>query len=189
MSESLPPVAGVAPRELRPPLNLGPLPLRRAMMTLDERIVHAPLEVTFAVVRDVAHWPEHLAHYRWVRFRLRTTDGGGVVEMSANRPFGALNWPTWWLSQMQVVDPESRSPAIRFRHIGGITRGMDVEWRLTARDAATRVTLVHAWDGPAWPMLGVFVATAIIGPVFVHGIASRTLAGLARTAEREAKTA
>jgi hypothetical protein len=28
----------------------------------------------------------------------------------------------------------------------------------------------------------------VIGPVFVHGIASRTLAGLAAIAEREART-
>jgi hypothetical protein len=65
---------------------------------------------------------------------------------------------------------------------------MDVEWRLTARADGTRVTLVHAWDGPDWPLIGVFAATVIIGPVFVHGIASRTLAGLARIAEREAMT-
>lgn len=171
---------------MRAPVKLGPMPLGRSMMTLDEAIVRAPLQTMFAIVRDVEHWPVHLAHYRWVRFRQHTTDGGGIVEMAANRPFGWLNWPTWWLSHMQVVEPEGRSPAIRFRHIGGITEGMDVEWRLTAREDSTRVTLVHAWDGPEWPLIGVFAATAVIGPVFVHGIASRTLAGLARIAEREA---
>lgn len=170
----------------RKPLKLGPMPLVRAMLTVDEAIVRAPLHTIFAIVREVEHWPAHLAHYRWVRFRERTSDGGGIVEMAANRPFGPVNWPTWWLSQMQVVDPESRTPAVRFRHIGGITRGMEVEWRLSAREGATRVTLVHAWDGPDWPLVGVFAATAVIGPVFVHGIASRTLAGLARIAEREA---
>jgi ribosome-associated toxin RatA of RatAB toxin-antitoxin module len=163
--------------------DLGTLPLGRAMTTVDEGFVRAPVRTVFAVVRDVEHWPAHLAHYRWVRFRERSDDGGGVVEMSANRPFGPLNWPTWWLSDMQVVDSR---PAVRFRHIGGITRGMDVEWAFEARDGGTAVRLVHAWDGPRWPLIGVFAATAVIGPVFVHGIASRTLAGLARIAEREA---
>jgi ribosome-associated toxin RatA of RatAB toxin-antitoxin module len=158
------------------------------MMTVDETVVRAPLRTLFPIVRDVEQWPAHLAHYRWVRFRQRTTDGGGIVEMAAIRPFGPFGWPTWWLSQMQVVDASSRAPAIRFRHIGGVTTGMDVEWRLTARADGTRVTLVHAWDGPDWPLIGVFAARAIIGPVFVHGIASRTLAGLARIAEREAMT-
>jgi ribosome-associated toxin RatA of RatAB toxin-antitoxin module len=182
-----PPVSA-SPVERRAPLNLGPMPLGCAMMTVDEAVVRAPLQIVFAIVRDVERWPAHLPHYRWVRFRQRTIDGGGIVEMAANRPFGPVAWPTWWLSQMQVVDASSRSPAIRFRHIGGITAGMDVEWRLTARADGTRVTLVHAWDGPDWPLIGVFAATVIIGPVFVHGIASRTLAGLARIAEREAMT-
>jgi hypothetical protein len=48
----------------------------------------------------------------------------------------------------------------------------------------TLVRLVHAWDGPRWPLIGVVAATAVIGPVFVHGIASRTLEGLARVAEQ-----
>jgi hypothetical protein len=33
-------------------------------------------------------------------------------------------------------------------------------------------------------LIGGFAATKVIGPVFVHGIASRTLAGLAAAAER-----
>ena len=40
---------------------------------------------------------------------------------------------------------------------------------------------------PAEPILFSKYATAVIGPVFVHGIASRTLAGLARAAERVAQ--
>jgi hypothetical protein len=77
-------------------------------------------------------------------------------------------------------------PAVRFRHIGGITTGMDVEWSFEAVGEGTHVRLLHAWDGPRWPLIGVVAATAIIGPVFIHGIASRTLAGLAAAAERVA---
>ena len=46
--------------------------------------------------------------------------------------------------------------------------------------------IVHEWDGPAWPLIGKLAARMVIGPVFVHGIASRTLAGLAHAAERRA---
>jgi hypothetical protein len=80
---------------------------------------------------------------------------------------------------------DAETPLVRFRHIGGITKGMDVEWRLEPRDNGTFVRLVHAWDGPRWPLVGVLAATALIGPVFVHGIASRTVRGLGRLAERE----
>jgi hypothetical protein len=171
---------------LRKPYELGPMPLGRAMRTVDEAFVRAPLSVVFPIVRDVEQWPAHLAHYRFVRFRERATDGGGIVEMAANRPFGPISWPTWWLSEMQVAGSGGASPSVRFRHIGGITKGMDVEWKFETRDGGTQVELVHAWDGPRWPLIGVFAATVVIGPVFIHGIASRTLAGLARVAEREA---
>lgn len=177
-------MTGVA---LRAPFNLGPMPLGRAMRTVDAGFVRAPAGLMFQLARQVEEWPAHLRHYRFVRYRERASDGGGIVEMAANRPFGPLNWPTWWLSEMQVVDAPGATPAIRFRHIGGITRGMDVEWRFESRDGGTQVELVHAWDGPRWPLVGVFAAVTVIGPVFVHGIAARTLAGLMRIAEREAR--
>jgi len=150
------------------------------MVTLDEAVVRVDPRALFEIVRDVRRWPEHLAHYRFVR--VRESDGldGGVVEMAANRPFGPLNWPTWWLSDMQVIPGR---PAIRFRHTGGITTGMEVEWLFAAHTGGTRVRLLHVWNGPRWPLIGSFAAARVIGPVFIHGIASRTLAGLARVAE------
>jgi len=100
--------------------------------------------------------------------------------MAAYRPFGPVNWPTWWLSLMEI---DRERPSVRFRHIGGITTGMDVEWRFSPEGSGTNVAIVHVWDGPRWPVIGGIAATRVIGPVFIHGIASRTLAGLARAAE------
>jgi Polyketide cyclase / dehydrase and lipid transport len=158
------------------------------MRTVDERVVAATMEVIFNLAWRVEEWPRHLAHYRWVRFRERRSDGGGLVEMSANRPFGPFNWPTYWRSEMEVEHADESgavSPRVRFRHVAGITRGMDVEWsfRRADRGGGTLVRIVHVWDGPAWPVVGPLLALTIIGPVFVHGIASRTLAGLGRVAE------
>jgi hypothetical protein len=172
--------------KLRGPYRLGPMPLQRHMITVDEQTVRAPRERIFAIARDVGAWPTHLAHYHWVTFRQRARDGGGLVEMRADRPFGGpLNWPTWWLSEMSVDDT---LPNIRFRHVQGITTGMEVEWQFLRREDpnVTHVRIVHAWDGPWWPLIGRVAAMAVIGPVFVHGIASRTLAGLAAAAERSA---
>ena len=163
------------------PFALGEMPPGRPMEIVDERLVRAPVRAIFALARDVEHWPAHLAHYRFVRFRERARDGGGIVEMAAWRPFGPFRWPTGWLSEMTVNDVR---PVIRFRHIGGITKGMEVEWSFVADGSRTQVRIVHAWEGPRWPLIGIFAATAVIGPVFVHGIASRTLAGLAAAAER-----
>lgn len=166
-----------------PPFELGPLPDGRRMITTDVAVVTAPPLVVYGVVREVAEWPRHLPHYRYVRFRASDGAGGGLVEMSANRPFGPLDWPTWWLSEMRLLD---QAPAIRFRHVGGITRRMHVEWSFAPHEAGTLVRLLHVWDGPRWPLIGGVAATAVIGPVFIHGIASRTLAGLARVAEQRA---
>jgi ribosome-associated toxin RatA of RatAB toxin-antitoxin module len=167
---------------MRPPYQLGSLPTGRRMVTTDQQLVHAAIRPMFDIARRVEDWPKHLPHYRHVRFQESTTDGGGLVEMSADRPFGPLRWPTWWLSEMEV---DHATPAIRFRHVDGITSGMEVEWSFTPTDGGTLVRILHVWDGPAWPLIGAFSATTVIGPVFIHGIASRTLAGLARVAERQ----
>ena len=177
-------------RTIDTPFPLGPLPVGRLLRTVDERLVHAPLAEIFALAADVEQWPRHLAHYRWVRMLARAPDGGGIVEMSANRPFGPLDWPTFWVSEMAVAPPGSAAagaPWIRFRHIRGVTTRMDVEWSFDEVAGSTHVRIVHVWDGPRWPAIGPLAATLVIGPVFVHGIASRTLAGLARAAERDAR--
>ena len=162
------------------------MPLGRPMVTVDEKVVRSSPETMFRLARDVESWPQHLPHYRYVRFRERRLDGGGTVEMSANRPFPLpftslqVNWPTLWLSEMSVDDI---ARVIRFRHIAGITRGMDVEWTFAATASGTHVRILHVWDGPGIPLIGRPAAVYVIGPIFVHGIASRTLAGLAQSAE------
>jgi len=45
------------------------------------------------------------------------------------------------------------------------------------------IEIVHTWTGPRWPLIGSLAANLVIGPVFIHGIASRTLAGIKRAAE------
>jgi ribosome-associated toxin RatA of RatAB toxin-antitoxin module len=150
------------------------------MRTVDRMIVRAAAGAMFEAAADVERWPERLPHYRWVRFNERRADGG-VVEMAAVRPFGPLAWPVWWESEMWV---DAARHEVRYRHVRGITKGMDVVWSVVSRGAReTEVTIVHTWDGPPWPLIRVPAAEWVIGPVFVHGIASRTLAGLARAIE------
>ena len=150
------------------------------MIQIDRRLVRAPLERMFALAADVERWPEHLPHYRWVRFLERRSDGG-VVEMAAWRPFGPLRYPTWWVSEMAI---DSAARTVRYRHIRGITKGMDVLWSVAQEPDGLAVTITHWWDGPAWPLIRVPAASLVIGPFFVHAIARRTLAGLAHAAER-----
>ena len=48
---------------------------------------------------------------------------------------------------------------------------------------------MHQWSGPRWPLIGRAAAELVIGPVFIHGIASRTLAGIKRHVEAGAGAA
>lgn len=152
------------------------------MRTVDRIDIDAPIETVFDAAADVERWPDVLGHYRWVRMLERRPDGG-EVEMAAWRPFGPIKYPTWWASNMWI---DRGRWEVRYEHIRGITRGMDVVWRLVRSGHGTRIDLVHDWDGPAWPIIGRPAAEWVIGPVFVHGIASRTLAGLKRHLERQA---
>ena len=151
------------------------------MHTIDRITIRAPIERVFSVARDVERWPEILPHYRWVRMLERRPDGGRV-EMAAWRPFGPppLRYPAWWVAEMDV-GPEARE--IRYRHVAGITAGMDVRWSLRETMNGVAVEVLHQWTGPAWPVVGRFAADRVIGPVFIHGIAARTLAGIRRRAE------
>jgi ribosome-associated toxin RatA of RatAB toxin-antitoxin module len=150
------------------------------MIQVDRRLVRAPLGAMFALAAEVEHWPRRLAHYRWVRFLERWPDGG-LVEMAAWRPFGPLRFPTWWVSEMTI---DRGAPSVRYRHVRGITRGMDVRWGFDAGPEGVDVTITHWWDGPAWPLVGRTAADLVIGPLFIHHTARRTLAGLGVAAER-----
>ena len=149
------------------------------MRTVDRLYIRAPVDRVFRAAVDVERWPSVLSHYRWVRM-LERGDHHDLVEMAAWRPFGIFRYPTWWVSEMRI---DRHAPAVHYRHVRGITTGMDVVWQLQPAESGTAVTIVHEWPGPAWPLIGPAAASWVIGPVFVHGIASRTLAGLARHVE------
>lgn len=152
------------------------------MRTVDRIQMRAPLDRVYAAAAAVERWPAILPHYRWVR-RLE----GSLVEMAAWRPFGPFKYPTWWVSEMTLDRPAAE---IRYRHVRGITRGMTVVWRMVevrgGSGGGVDVEIVHTWTGPRWPLVGALAADVIIGPVFIHGIASRTLAGIKRAVEAEA---
>ncbi len=150
------------------------------MYTINEIDIHAPVETCFRAGADVARWPEILPHYRWVRFQRKDGFGTGRVEMAARRPFGPLSYPVWWVSEMRV---DTERPAVLYRHVQGITRGMEVEWSFQQVDEnSTRVRIVHDWpEGPSWPLPGFArraIAGWIIGPLFIHHVAGRTLRGI-----------
>src|SRR5260370_37010165 len=93
--------------------------------------------------------------------------------MAASRPFGIFRYPTWWVSEMTV---DRRAREIRYRHIRGITRQMDVVWRLVEGPEGVAVTIVHEWRGPAGGVGGAVGAPPLPPPGFIHGEPTPTAA-------------
>lgn len=145
--------------------------------------IAAPPERVFDLVADLERWPEHLPHYRYVRVLGRS---GRVTRarMSARR--GPI--PVFWEAEQT---PDAASRTIRFRHVGGVTRGMDVLWTLRPeRDGAlegTRASITHDLEfrlGPA--LVGRFLAERVIAPQFIEPIAGATLRRFKALAEARA---
>jgi hypothetical protein len=140
--------------------------------------IRADLGRIVVLAADVESWPAILPHYRWVTL----LDGGGdrkVVDMAARRDRIPVRWRA-----IQEIDRSGDTPIIRYRHIGGVTKGMEVAWTFHRRDLGYRVRIHHELR-LGWPLIGGLVADRIIGPYFVADIAGKTLATIKRIAEGE----
>lgn len=144
------------------------------MQMSNEIVIAAPPQRIFEHASDTPHWPQMLAHYRYVR--VLAFDGVRmVVEMAATRPFDKLRMtiPVRWQAE-QINDPAL--PEIFFRHLRGWTRGMRVYWRFTPLDnGVTRVRIDHELNSPLAPFIGKY---------FIDPIATRTLARMKEICEQ-----
>lgn len=121
-------------------------------------------------------WPRILSHYRKVDV-LAERPEGRIVTMAACR--AGVPMPVGWKT-LQTLDPDAGR--VHYRHIGGVTRGMRVEWRLTSGSRGVDTTIIHDFS-PPWPWPGPWIARAIVCGFFVHAIADQTLAGIKAMAE------
>ena len=128
----------------------------------------------FELVSDLSRWERLLPHYRYVRILSR--DGGTThAAMSARRGF----FPVFW-EALQTVDSEART--IRFRHVRGITRGMEVLWSFTPERGGTRARVDHDLDFRV-PLVGRWLAERVIVREFIEPIVSKTLGRFRAVAE------
>ena len=148
------------------------------MRTVDEIVVFAPIERVFELAADVERWPALLPHYRYVRpVSLRMARDMHAYAMGATRSGIPIRW-----SATQRRDPQAHR--IAYHHIGGVTRGMDVEWRFEALEGGVRVTIEHRLVH-GWPLVASRLGQALVGELFVRNVAQRTLRGIKRAAERD----
>ncbi|MGQ0572153.1 MAG: type II toxin-antitoxin system RatA family toxin [Armatimonadota bacterium] len=144
------------------------------MHTVHHARIAAPFEAVFALARDVESWPRLLPDYQWCR----------VLERSPTRLVFAMGgrirgWPARWTA---VQEPRPDEHRIFFRHIRGITTGMEVEWRFSPNSDGVDVELVHDLT-MRWPLIGRMVGDLIVGPIFIDFIARKTLRAVRSHAE------
>lgn len=149
------------------------------MLQTENRVtIAAPPEFVFSLAADVLAWPRMLPHYRYVRLVSGDSaprSGERVITMSARRS----GIPITWTAQ-QRLRPEDG--VIEYRHLAGLSRGMEVRWTVTEVGQETEVVIDHVLEGGGWWMR-LPLATWVAGDVFVRSIADRTLSGVKREAE------
>ena len=154
----------------------------RSTLSVD---VAAPLEVVFALAKDVERWPALLPHYLRVRALEQLADGSMVAQMLAVRAFVpviGLGVPVVWRARTWN---EPATHRLRFVHRGGATAGMDVTWRIEPIPDGCRVSIDHDFRPDLPPPIGSLWA-AFVDRLFVRPIASRTLAAFKAIAEATA---
>jgi ribosome-associated toxin RatA of RatAB toxin-antitoxin module len=140
--------------------------------------VAAPPALVFAIARDTERWDRLLPHY--ARSRAvggRRADGSLVVDFVARRTLiGVLGLalPVTWRARTWA-EPVSRR--LRFVHVAGATKGMDVTWRIEPAPGGTRVEIDHEFR-PA-----VLLFAVVVDRFFTRPIAGRTLATFRDLAE------
>jgi hypothetical protein len=118
-------------------------------------------------VRELLRWPEHLPHYRFVREVGKNQNGFPLLHMSAWRNFMPVSW-------VSVFEADEETLELRFEHVRGWTKGMNVVWTLTPTRDGTRVEIIHDLSFRV-PLLA-WLAEPIIGGFFIEYIAGKTLA-------------
>ena len=148
--------------------------MTRATVAID---IKAPAALVFALSSRVERWDALLPHYARSRIVERRADGSLLVEFVARRPLMGiigLGLPVIWRA-MTWNDPTRLE--LRFVHVAGPTRGMDVTWRIEAEGTDSRVSIEHVFL-PGVPGFGAFVDRW-----FTRPIAGRTLATFKTLAE------
>ena len=143
--------------------------------------VSAPPRTVFELARDVTRWPELLPHYRQVTVHSRNGDRI-VASMAAVRPVWKAGIPVRWRTEQWSDDADADDLRLRFVHVAGATRGMDVTWHIRPTEAGCTTTIEHDFELPL-PLVGDDFLPRLIDRLFVRPIAGRTLATFKRLAE------
>jgi aromatase len=144
--------------------------------------IGAPPRRVFELARDVSRWPQLLPHYRRVVVHARR-NGRVVAKMVAVRPVGPLGIPVTWRAEQWAEAGDDSDLRLRFRHVRGVTRGMEVTWHIVPEGNGSRVWIEHDFRRRL-PLVGDELLPALVDRFFTRAIAGRTLRTFKALAER-----
>jgi aromatase len=139
--------------------------------------IAAPPGLVFRLARDVTRWEVLLPHYVRSRLVREVADGASLVDFVARRSLVdvlGLGLPVAWRARTWS---ESERLRLRFVHVAGPTKGMDVTWRIDPTASGASVSIDHHFR-PWLPSYGAFIEHG-----FTQPIARRTLATFKALAE------
>jgi ribosome-associated toxin RatA of RatAB toxin-antitoxin module len=128
-------------------------------------IINAPKSDIFETAANLELWPKILPHYRYIRYLARGPERNLVV-MAAVRSGIPISW-----TSEQIIDRDKVE--IRFHHLKAWTKGMRVVWSFKETPAGVLVEIVH--DLKFRNRVLAPVVEPIIGKLFIHPVASKTL--------------
>jgi aromatase len=139
--------------------------------------VDAPPRVVFDLARDVRRWPDLLPHYRRVTVHAERDDRV-LAQMVAVRPLPrlplAVGLPVTWRAEQWAESDDPGDLRLRFRHVRGVTRGMEVTWHIRPEDGGCEVTIEHRFRRRL-PLVGDRLLPWLVDRLFTRPIAGRTL--------------
>ncbi|MBV8364717.1 MAG: SRPBCC family protein, partial [Candidatus Eremiobacteraeota bacterium] len=125
---------------------------------MNEVFIGAPAERVYDLAAHTERWPAILPHYRSVRI-IEQRESQLLVEMAAWRDLIPVRWVAKQWNDGEI-------PRIRFQHVAGWTKGMDVQWQFERLDGGTRVRIVHELDF-RFPIASRFLGQHVVGEFFV----------------------
>jgi ribosome-associated toxin RatA of RatAB toxin-antitoxin module len=127
--------------------------------------MQAPKMSIFETAADLELWPKILPHYRYIRY-LERSPNRNVVVMAATRSGIPISW-----TSEEIIDRDKVE--VRFNHLKAFTKGMRVVWTFEEMPDGVLVKISH--DLQFRISILAPIINLIIGNVFIHNIANKTL--------------
>jgi hypothetical protein len=137
------------------------------MKTIKKIIIAADPDRVYRTAVNFLDWPIMLPHYRWVH-HIGGKGSWRIYDMSAWRLFLPMRW-----ASLAHIEPDGRR--IYFRHIGGLTKGMEVVWYVRPYGRESEVTIAHELLRPKMPIARSAIGRFTVNKIFVEPITDQTL--------------